>query len=67
MTDEHHCQTSAQPGSTVAVLALPDGVELDLSDETHTTEPSDADAVIAFAINSDAELDSGAGNRRSVR
>ena len=44
-----------RPGSTIAVIALPDGVDLDLGGEVHiTTRPGDADAVIAFAINSAA-------------
>lgn len=47
-----------KPGSTVAVLALPDDVELDLCDTFRVTKrPNGADAVIAFAINS-AALDS---------
>jgi len=44
-----------KPGSTVAILALPDDIELDLGDEIQvTTRPNGADAVIAFAINSAA-------------
>jgi hypothetical protein len=47
-----------KPGTTVAVLGLPDDIELDLGDEIHTTtRPNAADAVIAFAING-AALDS---------
>lgn len=44
-----------KPGSTVAVLTMPDDVQLDLPDDIRfITEPEDADAVIAFVIDSAA-------------
>ncbi len=50
-----------KPGSSIAVLGLPENVELDLPDDVNSTsEPASADAVIAFAIDSSA-LDMVAG------
>jgi hypothetical protein len=46
-----------RPGSTVAILGIPDGVKLELPEMQGTTAPAGADAVIAFAIDS-AALDS---------
>ncbi|MGO9903719.1 MAG: hypothetical protein ACLP0J_29555 [Solirubrobacteraceae bacterium] len=42
-------------GSTIAVLGVPETVELELPEHAHATaEPASADAVIAFAIDSAA-------------
>jgi hypothetical protein len=47
-----------KPGTAVSILALPEGVALDLANETiKATEPDNAAAVIAFVTNS-SELDS---------
>ncbi len=44
-----------EPGSTVAIVGIPDGVELELPEGAQTTEdPASADAVIVFAIDSAA-------------
>lgn len=41
-----------KPGSTIAVLGLPDDVQLHLPEDVHSTsEAANADGVIAFAIN----------------
>lgn len=43
-------------GSTVAIVGIPDGVELELPEGVQTTEdPASADAVIVFAIDSAAD------------
>jgi hypothetical protein len=44
-----------KPGSTIAVLGIPDDVELELPERAQgIAEPASADAVIAFAIDSAA-------------
>ncbi len=44
-----------KPGSTIAVLGIPETVDLGLPEHAHATaEPASADAVIAFAIDSAA-------------
>ncbi|MGO9956291.1 MAG: hypothetical protein ACLP50_09985 [Solirubrobacteraceae bacterium] len=44
-----------KPGSTITALGVPETVELELTEHAHATaEPANADAVIAFAIDSAA-------------
>ena len=44
-----------RPGATVAVLGIPEGLALELPEDTRSiAEPASADAVIAFAIDSAA-------------
>jgi len=42
------------PGSTVAILGIPDSVDLELPETRSSAAPAGADAVIAFAIDSAA-------------